>query len=212
MFDQALRQTKDRVMAPLIELTPMIVTPGHITGFGFSVGLLACALASSPATATFAVYAWLANRVMDCMDGGVARKRNMTSQLGGFCDLLCDFIVYSGIPVAVAYSQAPDARRAGSETGMWLSVAFLESTFHINNFVLFYCAAVIRRESTELTSVAMKTALVEGFESGIAFTAMLVWPHYITTFSWLLGVLVVIGIVQRSLAISAVLIKLDIME
>lgn len=209
MFDLALRPLKDIVTAPLVHLVPFYIHPLHLTAVGFLFGLLACALASSPVTIDIAVFPWLINRIFDCLDGAVARSRNTASQTGGFYDLLCDFITYSCIPIAVAYGQASSKTGAEDQILSWLSIAFLEATFHINNFVLFYCAAVIEKAPTELTSVAMKPALVEGFEAGVLFTAMLVFPNQIASISWIMGFLVVIGTVQRCLAIDSLLRKVD---
>ena len=87
-----------------------------------------------------------------------------------------------------------------------MAIAILEATFHINNFILFYVAAVAEKttqkaakssRAKELTSVMMRPALVEGMESGILFTAMLALPHYIEILSTIMAGLVGIGIVQR---------------
>jgi len=87
----------------------------------------------------------------------------------------------------------------------WLAVAIVESTFHINNFILFFVAALTEktknvkdsRVTKELTSVSMRPALVEGAESGALFTLMLAMPGYTEILCWLLSCGVAIGIVQR---------------
>jgi phosphatidylserine synthase len=55
-----------------------------------------------------ALVLWLANRVLDGLDGPVARRRGPT-ELGGFLDIVAD--VYSGFVVAPAVAM-PDARTA----------------------------------------------------------------------------------------------------
>lgn len=146
---------------------------------------------------------WVLNRVLDCLDGAVARRRNQASDLGGFLDLLGDFIVYSSIPISCALA----AQKLGIPfpNSRWLAVAILEASFHINNFVLFYIATILekskaaRKESVvkELTSVSMRPALIEGTESAIIFTAMLAYPQYARELSWFMVVLVSVGIAQR---------------
>jgi hypothetical protein len=90
-------------------------------------------------------------------------------------------------------------------------VAILEASFHINNFVLFYIAAVIEgadkeaKATKELTSLAMMPALIEGFESGLLFTAMLLLPQYILLWSWIMALLVAIGICQRVISVAPAL-------
>ncbi len=74
----------------------------------------------------------------------------------------------------------------------------LEATFHINNFVLFYISAVVSaKPDSELTNVSMRPALIEGLESGLIFTAMFIWPQYLTLLCWGMSVAVIIGIAQR---------------
>ena len=112
--------------------------------------------------------------------------------------MLGDFIVYSMLPIAIAHGS--DDRNA-----TWRAVAVLEATFHVNNFILFYVAAVGEKlrakgaeESNELTSVMMRPAVIEGMESGLLFTLMLAFPESIKAWSWLMAGLVTIGIVQRT--------------
>ena len=151
---------------------------------------------------------WALNRALDCLDGAVARHRQQTSEIGGFLDLLSDFIVYSLIPIACALSPRSSAGR-----GAWLAVSLLEAAIHINNFVLFYVAAVVEKKKKnsamkattgqseqrqkELTSVAMMPALIEGFESGAIFTAMLCRPQSIGWLSSAMALLVFAGTLQR---------------
>ena len=150
--------------------------------------------------------------ILDCLDGAVARRRGQTTDLGGFLDLLSDFVVYSAIPICCASSLALDAEHT-SVFRLWLAVAVTEATFHINNFVLFFVAAVMEKRKAEhskagkqtdasiceLTSVSMRPALVEGSESGAIFTLMLAVPEWTETLCWILSVGVVAGTAQRVL-------------
>lgn len=207
MFDISLRQWKDRCFRPTIAFVPSWVTPGQVTFTALIAGLFACAAATNPAWTWSAVSLWLANRALDCLDGVLARERHHVSELGGFCDLLSDFIIYSLIPMSVAYGQSVKGHM--SNTG-WLIVAFLEASFHVNNFVLFYCAAVAaKKDDDELTSVTMKPALVEGFEAGMLFTAMLVWPQRLVALSALMSLGVAMGTVQRVTALVEVFSHID---
>ena len=103
--------------------------------------------------------------------------------------------------------------RGCHSTWLWIAVALLEASFHINNFVLFYIAAILEKskasntekQTRELTSVMMKPALVGGFESGLFFTAMLAYHQYTKELSWVMAGLVSINIVQRVLWLVPVL-------
>ena len=204
MFDITLRGVKDKVFDPLCTYIPGTFTPLHITGVAFIAGLLACFSAINE-NSSLSLILWFSNRFLDCLDGALARHRNVASDLGGFLDLLSDFVIYSLIPISVAIGQ-------GSTPACWRAVAFLEATFHVNNFILFYIAAVSEksadrdsRRSKELTSVMMRPALVEGMESAVIFTAMLAVPGYLLGISWLMAVAVSVGIVQRTRWVVAAL-------
>ena len=78
---------------------------------------------------------------MDFLDGALDRSRKQVSDLGGFLDLMGDFIVYSMIPICFALGQLDIFSlpvRGCYGTRLWVAVALLEASFHINNFVLLY--------------------------------------------------------------------------
>ena len=132
----------------------------------------------------------------------------MASSLGGFWDLMSDFVIYSLIPISVAIGVQGDLSVVSID---WLGISLLEASFHVNNFILFYAAAVAaQRDSKELTSVTMRPALIEGFESGLIFTAMMAYPGQINNLTWFMAAAVTVGIVQRSWAVSEVLRQQDI--
>ena len=80
---------------------------------------------------------------------------------------------------------------------------------HVNNFVLFFGAAVVAKrgvgEGREVTSVSMMPALVEGFEAGVLFTGMLVWPGWLEGWAWGMSAAVAVGVGQRVVALYRVL-------
>ncbi|CAK3962316.1 CDP-alcohol phosphatidyltransferase [Lecanosticta acicola] len=203
MFDIALRPVKDRVFDPLCAAIPPAVAPLHLTIAAFICGVASCVSAAF-GSSFWALALWVLNRALDCLDGAVARQRDQSSDLGGFLDLLGDFVVYSGIPISCALG-LPNGGKL-----LWISVAVVEATFHVNNFVLFYVAAVAEKRKAaqtkekqkqqrteELTSVMMRPALIEGAESGVVFTLMLAWPSATQVLCWALAVGVAIGTIQR---------------
>lgn len=229
MLDIQFRPLKDQIFNPLSRLIPRSVTPGTLTLFAFICGIESCYFALSNNTATSLTF-WVLNRALDCLDGAVARHRNQSSDLGGFFDLLGDFIVYSLIPICCGLSSAAEGGGSGKLVRLWVSIALVEASFHINNFVLFFVAAVVekrragvvvseqkkkssaaagRNESEEkikeLTSVAMRPALIEGVESGLLFTVMLAVPAWTEWVCWLMAGLVAIGVFQRVFWLAGVM-------
>ena len=197
MFDTQLRPLKDRVFDPCCRFLPLFITPLHITIAAFLAGQLSCLFATQQRVILSLTF-WAMNRILDCLDGALARYRETASDLGGFLDLLADFILYSLIPIVVAHGNE-------SISATWKVVAVLESTFHVNNFILFYVAAVAEKRratsakaSKELTSVIMQPALIEGMESAVIFTLMLAFPSRICALSWTMASLVSVGILQRA--------------
>ncbi|KAG4421095.1 hypothetical protein IFR04_005738 [Cadophora malorum] len=195
MYDNYLRHVKDWSGTPLCRILPTAITPNQVTLAAFISGLLAVGTAAHPTSSSthWPLLFWLSNRFLDGADGTLARMRGTASALGGFLDLLGDFIIYSLIPIMLAYGQ----EATGYDVD-WRAVALLEATFHINNFVLFYISAVVAaKPDDELTSVSMRPALIEGLESGLLFTAMFVSPQHLMTLCWMMSGAVVVGIGQR---------------
>lgn len=102
----------------------------------------------------------------------------------------------------------------------WMSVAALEASFYINGFVLFYSAAVLAVEKENakqgrfirakaLTAVEMPPALMEGLESGVCFTCMILWPDRVVGISWIMAAGVVVTIMQRALWVIRMLMTVD---
>ncbi|KAI9785044.1 MAG: hypothetical protein M1835_003443 [Candelina submexicana] len=210
MYDITLRRLKDRIATPICHLIPQPITPNILTLLAFILGLLSCftaAFSSTPSPPPPPLHNqpltfWLLNRLFDGLDGSLARERNSASELGGFLDLLSDFLIYSLLPLAIVHGQSILTPSLVD----WRAVAVLEASFHVNNFVLFYIAAVAaKRDEGELTSVTMRPALVEGFESGLLFTAMLIWPRYISVWSWGMSAAVAVSTVQRVIFLLPVL-------
>jgi phosphatidylglycerophosphate synthase len=203
MFDIALRSSKDQLFDPISHSVPSTFTPLRITALAFCSGLISCALTCT-GSRFLALAFWLLNRGLDCLDGAVARHRKQQSELGGFLDLLGDFIVYALIPICCAYRHTSQTTTGWAVTKL-LVIALLEAAFFINNFVLFYIAALVekgtrqgmQRQTQEVTSVAMRPALIEGFESAVFFTLMLAMPHLVAPLALLMLLGVVIGTSQR---------------
>lgn len=224
MLDITLRPLKDKVFDPLCSLIPQSITPGQLTFAALITGLLSCIAASQQAPFA-AVSLWLLNRALDCLDGAIARQRNQSTDLGGFLDLLGDFVIYSLIPICCALGGGAEELTVSQTQLLWAAVACSEASFHVNNFVLFYIAAITEKQKAanavsngksnsagsgekrvkELTSLSMKPALVEGAESGLIFTVMFIKPEWTEVLCWILTVGVAIGTVQRVLWVIDVL-------
>lgn len=110
MLDHRLRPVKDALLGPLAERLAGRVAPNAVTAMSLVAGLAAAAAAWRGA-AWLALALWIANRTLDGLDGAIARSSAAgargASDLGGYLDLVADFVVYSALPFGIAFGLAP---------------------------------------------------------------------------------------------------------
>ncbi len=193
MFDHLLRGLKDAWLAPLARLLRG-VSPNLLSVIALLFGLGA-ALAAARGAYSLGLALWLANRVLDGLDGTVARLAARQSDFGGYLDILLDFVVYAAVPVGLA---------AGNGTrDVLLAAAVLEAAFFVNACSWMYLSAVLEKRASgaastgELTTVTMPPALVAGFETVVFFALFFLFPGRLELLFGLMSTLVGINILQR---------------
>jgi phosphatidylglycerophosphate synthase len=183
MFDAQLRPLIDRLLDPIGQgLVRLGVTANQVTMIGATFGLIA---AGCVAAGLFHTALWfvIANRVLDGMDGAVARA-SRSSDFGGYLDIVSDFIFYSAIPMAFAVAQPETA----------LAAAFLIFSF-IGTATSFLGFAILAEKHHVTTQIRGKKAfyylggLTEGTETILLLLAMLVWPDYFSVMAIIFGIL-----------------------
>ncbi len=194
MVDKLLRVPKEQVLAPVATRIFHAVHPTALTLAAFGVGLTA-AVAVSQGAYGLGTGLWVLNRLLDGLDGTVARLHHKQSDLGGYLDIVLDTVIYAALPLALVLSRpAPLA---------WLSLAFLLSSFYVNGASWMYLAALLekRRQGAgahgELTAVTMPGGLIEGTETVLFYTLFLLFPGSSVYLFTLMGLLVVATIGQR---------------
>jgi phosphatidylglycerophosphate synthase len=184
MLDARLRRLID---PPLDRLSGLLARYGLsadlATIVGFAVGLGAIAAIAGEAYG-LGLGLLLLNRLLDGLDGALARQRGITD-LGGFLDILCDFIVYAGVPLAFALAD-PGANA--------LPAAFLIFSFigTATSFLAFAIMAAKRGITTELRgkkSLYYLGGLTEGSETILAFVLACLWPAWFPLIAWVFGAL-----------------------
>ena len=113
MLDRvALKITKPAVHSAATWLAARGVTANHVTLAGFGFGL-AAAVMIALGFAGAAMLPLLLNRVLDGIDGALARLTRPTER-GAFLDIALDFVFYAAIPLAFAVQDpAANALAAG---------------------------------------------------------------------------------------------------
>jgi phosphatidylglycerophosphate synthase len=184
MLDARLRRLidppLDRLCGPLARNG---VSADLATIVGFVVGLCAIAAIAGQAYG-LGLGLLLLNRLLDGLDGALARQRGITD-LGGFLDIVCDFIVYAGVPLAFALAD-PSANA--------LPAAFLIFSFigTATSFLAFAIMAAKRGITTDLRgkkSLYYLGGLTEGSETILAFVLACLWPDWFPLIAWVFGAL-----------------------
>jgi phosphatidylglycerophosphate synthase len=199
MFDEALRLLKERVYVPFVQLVAKTgVTPTQVTLLGFVAGLACAWSAQDMECWRRTSFLWWLGRILDGLDGSLARFTNQQTEFGGYVDILCDFCVYSLIPLGVVHS----ARHVSGEAGFYV-LALLLGSYFVNAASLFMLSSLLeKRQSSgkkkaELTSVTMPRGLIEGLETMIMYQLFLLFPAYCVQLMTIFFLLVVTTILLR---------------
>ena len=167
------------------------VTADALSWTGFVLGMgAAVTIASGQFLVGLALL--LASRLMDGLDGAVARATQPTDR-GGFLDITLDFVFYASIPLAFAVAD-PDANA--------LAAAVLLASF-IGTGSSFLAFAIVA-EKRQLQSLAFPDksfyflgGLTEATETLAAFVAMCLWPQWFAEIAYGFAALCVITTALR---------------
>jgi phosphatidylglycerophosphate synthase len=203
VLDLRLRTVKDRALGPIAGSLAGRVAPLTLSVIGMflCVGAGVLAWQSAPA---MAVFFWLAGRLLDGLDGPVARSSGRDSDIGGYADLLLDTIGYAAIPLGVA-AGADDLRH-------WAIAAALLATFYVNTVSLLLLSSILEKrshgqaQSGETTTVTLPPALIEGTETILFFTLALAIPAWADTVFVVMALGVATSVLQRAGAARRLLI------
>lgn len=198
MFDARLRPLidpwLDRVGRPLVAAG---VRANHVTLLGFAIGIAAVpAIASNICWLALALI--LANRLLDGIDGAVARASAPTD-FGGFLDIVCDFVFYAAVPLGFALADPANALPA-----VFLVVSFIGTG---SSFLAYAALAAKRGISTELRgrkAIYYLGGLTEGFETIVCFALMCVFPRAFPLIAWVFGTMCWFTTASRVLTARAV--------
>lgn len=172
MFDRlALKLLKPVIDEGARRISERGWTANDVTFTGFGLGLAAALLITIGFT-WLAIVPLLAGRLLDGIDGAVARL-DSASDRGAFLDVGLDFVFYAAIPLSFAIHD-PDQNA--------LAAAFLLAAFVSTgtSFLAFAIMAEKRRlKSSDYPSKSFfyLGGLTEGTETVTCFVLMCVWPE-----------------------------------
>ena len=173
MFDAVIRPHIDKPLARVAtHLVRWQISANSVTAMGFLLGMGAAGLIASGQFVPGLVL-FLVSRVLDGLDGAVARQTRLTD-LGGYLDITLDFIVYASM--VMAFALADPARNA-------LAAAFLTTSFMAPaaTFLAYAIFAAKRGITTEIRgrkSMYYLGGLTEGFETILTLSLMCLQPYW----------------------------------
>lgn len=167
------------------------VSADALTLAGFTLGLGA-ALAVSLGHFMLALALILANRLLDGLDGAVARLTQPTDR-GAFLDIALDFVFYASVPLAFAVRD-PVANALAAAA---LLAAFIGTG---SSFLAF--AVMAQRRGLDSAAYPHKGlyylgGLTEGGETLLCFALMCLWPAQFALFAWVFAALCGLTLLTR---------------
>jgi phosphatidylglycerophosphate synthase len=139
VLDDVLRPLKERVLMPAATVVGRRIPPMVVTVAAFVFGLGAAVAAARGANGT-GLALWLANRVLDGFDGTLARAQGAQSDIGGYVDIVLDFVIYAAVPLGLVLGAAPPERAT-----LAVSALVMLASFYVNAASWMYLAAILER-------------------------------------------------------------------
>jgi len=192
MFDAKLRPLID---PPLNRLGSALarrgVTANAITFLGLALGL-AGAAAISGGYFGAGLGLILANRLLDGLDGAVARANGPTA-LGGYFDIVADFAFYVSVPLGFGLVDP-----ANTQAALVLVASFVLTGVSFLAYAVIAAERGARTDAHGRKSFFYSTGLAEGGETIAVFIAFALFPAWFVPMAYAYAALCVLTVFQRS--------------
>jgi phosphatidylglycerophosphate synthase len=191
MFDVALRRLVDPSLIRVAAwLAGARISANALTISGAMLGLGAAVCIPQSHFAAALVFIVL-NRIFDGLDGAIARINGPT-ELGGYLDILCDYVFYLSVPVAFAWIDPANQMPA----------LILVASFTLTAVSFLAFAAIAARQPTDggtrgPTAFIYSTGLMEGGETIAFFLLFCLFPAYFPTLAIVFAALCLLTVMQR---------------
>ncbi len=195
MFDEFLRKIKDDLFRPFT-LRLLWIHPSFITIAALAAGT-GCAYFLYYGSYREGFFLWVVNRILDGLDGAVARAGGKESDLGGYIDIVGDFAVYAMIPIALAAGKG--------EPHLLVALSCMLGSFYVNAASWMYLSAVLEKRHAADSGVQSKTAVVmpagiiAGTETLIIYSLFILFHEYLFIIFNITTGLILLTILQRLL-------------
>ena len=220
MIDAALRRKLDRPLTAIARaLDRPWISPDRLTAAGLVVGVSSAGAAAVQWWA-LALVLWLASRMLDGLDGSLARVRRAdeaaaasaasaatgapsaapasgaqpASEAGGYLDIVCDFVVYGSMVfgVAVGVTNGFDAP--------WWPFMLVLLAYYVNGAAFLAFSSIAERTGRAIDdgrSLSFLGRLAEGTETIVVHSVWLIVPVFAWQLAVVWGLFVAVSAVQR---------------
>lgn len=207
MLDPMARRVLDRPLSGLARFIDRpFVSPNHLTLLGLAAGLASAATAAGQLWWS-ALGLWLFSRLMDGLDGPLARRRRAathgdpetshSSEAGGFLDITADFVVYGATVVGVAIGAT---RQYDAE---WLPFLLVLLAYYLNGTAFLAFSSIAERTGRQREdgrSLSFLGGLAEGTETIAVHSLWLVIPAHAGVIATVWAAVVGVCAAQRIVA------------
>ena len=179
VIDAKLLPLQRRLLRPIaLGLVTFGVRADQVTITGFLLGIVALPLLASQQY-TWALVFILLNRVLDGIDGEVARLTIATDR-GAFLDIALDFVFYATIPLGFALANVTENALAAAV----LLAAFVGTGSSFLAFSLMAQKRKLHAQKFPSKGLYYLGGLTEGAETIAVFVAFCLWPDLFTPLAY----------------------------
>lgn len=203
MFDTSVRRVLDRPLSLVAKsIDRPHVSPNRLTLLALGTGL-ASATASAGRLWWWALGLWLFSRVLDGLDGSLARRRRSAqgasetsnvSESGGFLDITADFAVYGVTVVGVAIGAT------AQYDAPWWPFLLVLLAYYLNGTAFLAFSSIAERTGRQRVdgrSLNFLGGIAEGTETIVVHSLWLLAPSLAGQIATVWAVVVGVSAVQR---------------
>ena len=193
MFDEQFRRVFPALAASPVRLLARAgATPNQITLAACALGCVAAWLLAS-GRGGIAIIIWLASRVLDGLDGLLARETGRGSAFGGYLDITLDMLAYGAM--IVGFAVAHPSLAIG-----WIAVLLgyllvTTSTLALSSLLEAHHA----RAGLTNRSIAFTPGFAEAGETSLVYVLLVLLPAATSFIVWGWVALLAATVVQRTL-------------
>lgn len=184
MLDGALRKLSDPVFDVIARYLAKTGLSANAITLAAGVIGLAVLIPLTMQNYLWALAVILINRLLDTLDGAVARRNGITD-LGGFFDVVEDFIFFGAVVLGFALAD-PDANALAAA---WLLFSFMGAEASFLGYAALAEKRQFHHESQGRKSIFFLGGLVEDVETVVAFILACIFPLWFPWIAVVFGVL-----------------------